>query len=198
MLTEIRFAGFGGQGILLAANIVGKAAALFQGGHATLTQSYGPEARGGASSAQLLISDEPILYPYTTQEDILVVLSQEAFAKFAPGMKPTGLLIVEEELVRVSDLPPTVHVFSIPATRLAEELGKRVVLNVVIVGFLAALTHIITKEAYLEALKASVPKALLDLNLRAFEKGYACGLSARQREALPEETAVSEPAWSEP
>lgn len=198
MLTEIRFAGFGGQGILLAANIVGKAAAIFHGGHATLTQNYGPEARGGASSAQLVISDEPILYPYTTREDILVALSQEAFAKFHAGIKPSGLLIVEEELVRVEGLAPAVRVFGIPATRLAEELGKKVVLNVVIVGFLAALGNFLPKQVFVDALTASVPKGLLDLNLHAFEKGYEKGIEAANKAALAEETAVPEPAWSEP
>ena len=81
MLTEIRIAGFGGQGVILAAAVIGKAAAIFQGGYATMTQSFGPEARGGSSSAQVILSSEPILYPYVTQPDILVVMSQEAYTR---------------------------------------------------------------------------------------------------------------------
>ena len=78
-LTEIRIAGFGGQGVILAASVIGKAAAIFQGGYATMTQSFGPEARGGSSSAQVILDGDPILYPYVTQPDILVVMSQEAY-----------------------------------------------------------------------------------------------------------------------
>src|SRR5205807_7470467 len=122
-LTEIRIAGFGGQGVTLAAAMIGKAAALFQGGYATMTQSFGPEARGGSSSAQVILSNEPILYPYVTQPDMLVVLSQEAYTRFAPELKPGGVLIMEQDLVRVDRFPAGARVFGVPATRLAEELG---------------------------------------------------------------------------
>src|SRR5437764_13331799 len=101
-LTELRIAGFGGQGVILSAIVLGKAASIYQGAFATMTQSFGPEARGGACSAQLIVSDAPILYPYVTQPDILVVMSQEAFGKFAPELKDGGILIVEQDLVRVS------------------------------------------------------------------------------------------------
>ena len=97
---EIRIAGFGGQGVILAAAVIGKAAAIFEGGYATMTQAFGPEARGGSSSAQVILSTEPILYPYVTQPDILVVMSQEAYTRFAPQLKPGGILITEQELVQ--------------------------------------------------------------------------------------------------
>jgi 2-oxoglutarate ferredoxin oxidoreductase subunit gamma len=84
MQTEIRIAGFGGQGVILAAAVIGKAGAIFQGEYAAMTQSFGPEARGGSSSAQVILSNEPILYPYVTRPDILVVMPQEAFTRFAP------------------------------------------------------------------------------------------------------------------
>ena len=103
-LTEIRVAGFGGQGVILSAVILGKAASIYENGFATMTQNFGPEARGGACSAQLVISDAPVLYPYVTRPDIMVIMSQEAYNRFAPELKPEGLLIVEEDLVRVSDL----------------------------------------------------------------------------------------------
>ena len=89
-LTEIRIAGFGGQGVILAATIIGKAASIYENGFATMTQNFGPEARGGACSAQVMLSDEPVLYPYVTQPDILVVMSQEAFTRFAPELKEGG------------------------------------------------------------------------------------------------------------
>ena len=103
-LTEIRVAGFGGQGVILSAIVLGKAASIYENGFATMTQNFGPEARGGACSAQLVLSDSPVLYPYVTRPDIMVVMSQEAYNRFAPELKPGGMLIVEEDLVRVSNL----------------------------------------------------------------------------------------------
>src|SRR3974377_1636539 len=132
-IMEIRIGGFGEHAIILADAIIGKAAAIFQGGYATMTQSFGPEARGGSSSAQVVLSDQPILYPYVTQPDVLVVMSQEAYQRFAPELKPGGILITEQELVRVDRIQPGNRVYGVPATRLAEELGRKVVLNIVMV-----------------------------------------------------------------
>src|ERR1039458_6654098 len=84
LLTEIRIGGYGGQGVILAAAVIGKAAAIYQGGYATMTQAFGPEARGGSSSAQVILSTEPILYPYVAPPDVLVVMSQEAYTRFSP------------------------------------------------------------------------------------------------------------------
>ncbi len=184
-LTEIRIAGFGGQGVILAAAIIGKAGALFQGGYATMTQSFGPEARGGSSSAQVILSSEPILYPYITQPDILVVLSQEAYSRFSPELKPGGILITEQDLVRADRIPPGARVFGVPATRLAEELGRRLVLNVVTVGFFGAVTNLLDAGALKKAVASSVPPALEKLNLEAFEKGYAYGMDGSMETPLP-------------
>ena len=93
-LTEIRVAGFGGQGVILSAIVLGKAASIYQNAFATMTQNFGPEARGGACSAQLILSGSPVLYPYVTKPDILVVMSQEAYARFIPELKDGGTLIV--------------------------------------------------------------------------------------------------------
>lgn len=186
-VTEVRIAGFGGQGVILAANILGKAASIYSPGYATLTQNYGPEARGGASSAQLVISDEPILYPYTTRPDVLVVLSQEAYTRFVDEMNPGGILLVEQDLVRLSGVPHDARVYGIPATRLAEEkLGKKIVLNVVMVGFFAAKTGLLPDEAYRGAIADSVPAAARELNMRAFDVGYEYGMK-------PNGDRVSEP-----
>jgi 2-oxoglutarate ferredoxin oxidoreductase subunit gamma len=175
MLTEIRIAGFGGQGVILAATVIGKAAAIFQGAYATMTQSFGPEARGGSSSAQVILSDTPILYPYITQPDMLVVMSQEAYMRFASELKPGGILITEQELVAVDRIPEGARVFAVPATRLAEELGRRVVLNIVMVGFFCAVTGLLDPEAVRKAVADSVPPAMRKLDLEAFDKGFEYG-----------------------
>jgi len=176
-LTEIRVAGFGGQGVILSAMVVGKAYSVFDGGFATLTQSFGPEARGGACSAQVITSDEPVLYPYITQADILVVMSQEAFTKFIPDLKPGGMLLVEQDLVQVTHLPPEVRLFRCPATRIAEQLGKRMVLNIVIVGFFAAVNCQVRPGSLRHAVAESVPEQFKDINLQAFDAGYTYGQS---------------------
>jgi 2-oxoglutarate ferredoxin oxidoreductase subunit gamma len=175
MLKELRIAGFGGQGVILSAHILGRAAAICEGGYATMTQSYGPEARGGAASAALIVSDEPILYPYLTNPDILVVMSQEAYTRFTPDLKPGGILLVEEDLVRLENLPQHLKVYGIPATRLAEKLGKKMVLNVVMVGFLCGVCKLVSEEACRKAVGDSVPARFRDLNLAAFDEGYAFG-----------------------
>ncbi len=175
-LTEIRVAGFGGQGVILSAIVLGKAASIYQGGYSTMTQNFGPEARGGACSAQLILSDSPVLYPYVTKPDILVVMSQEAYVRFVPELKDGGILIIEQDLVRVSGIRQELQVYSIPATRIAEELGKRMVLNSVIVGFFTAVTNLLDADAVRNAVADSVPPSFLDLNLKAFEKGLQYGL----------------------
>jgi 2-oxoglutarate ferredoxin oxidoreductase subunit gamma len=177
-LTEIRIAGFGGQGVILSAIVLGKAASIFQGAFATMTQNFGPEARGGACSAQLVLSETPILYPYVTKPDILVVMSQEAYARFGSDLKDGGIMIVEQDMVRVSDLKPGIQIYSVPATRIAEDLGKRMVLNSVMVGFFTAVTHLLEPDAVRKAVADSVPPSFRDLNLKAFEKGLEFGTIA--------------------
>jgi len=175
-LTEIRIAGFGGQGVILSALVLGKAASIYQNAYATMTQNFGPEARGGACSAQLIVSGTPVLYPYAAHPDVLVVMSQEAYNKFVPDLKDGGTLIVEEDLVRVSDVKGEVKVYSIPATRFAEELGKRMVLNSVMVGFFTAVTQLLEPDAVRKAIADSVPSHSKDVNLKAFDKGYEYGV----------------------
>jgi 2-oxoglutarate ferredoxin oxidoreductase subunit gamma len=189
-LTEMRLAGFGGQGVILSAIILGKAASIHQGAFATMTQSFGPEARGGACSAQLIVSDSPVLYPYVTEPDILVVMSQEAYTRFVPELKDGGILIVEQDLVRVTDLPRETRVYSVPATRLAEELGKRMVLNSVMVGFFVAVTHLLDPDAVRKAVADSVPASFRDLNLKAFEKGFEYGSNAQAIAPESEDEAI--------
>lgn len=192
-VTEIRIAGFGGQGVIMAASVIGKAACLFENGYAAMVQNFGPEARGGACSAGLIVSDEPILYPYVQQPRIFIAFSQEAFAKFRGDISPDGIALVEEDLVDPTGLPPGVQVYTIPATRIAEELGKRMMLNIVMVGFVAAITRVATVDALKKAIHASVPPKSRELNLQAFEAGYAAGASAQSRGAVEKPALLNTP-----
>ena len=189
-LTEIRISGFGGQGVILSAIVIGKAGCIFENGYSTMTQSFGPEARGGACSAQVILSNQPILYPYVTRPDILVTMSQEAYSLFTPLLNEDGILIIEQDLVRVEKLPPGVRVYGVPATRLAEELGKRMVLNIVMVGFFAAVTNVLEPEAVRQAVADSVPEAFRELNLRAFDKGFEYGTKHLSAGVEKEETEI--------
>ena len=173
--TEIRIAGFGGQGVILAGMIIGRAATIYDDKHVTLTQSFGPEARGSACSVQLIVSDEPILYPYLTSPDLLVVMSQEACARFSADLQPGGLLLYEQDLIKLGKTADSVKVYGIPATRLAEELGRKLVLNMVMVGFVTAITDLTRPDAVRRAIEDSVPTGTEALNLAAFEKGLQYG-----------------------
>jgi 2-oxoglutarate ferredoxin oxidoreductase subunit gamma len=174
--TEIRVGGLGGQGVILCASILGKAASIYEGKHATLIQAFGPEARGSACSAQVKISDKPIGYPYVKHPDILILLSQDAASQFLPTLKPDGVVLFETDLVDPSEhLPEGAKTFGIPATRFAEELGRSLVLNLIMVGFFTRVTGRLSFEAVEKAVRASVPKGTEDLNLRALRKGYDYG-----------------------
>lgn len=177
--SEIRICGLGGQGVIMAGMIVGKAASIFEDRWATLVQSFGPEARGSECSAQVMVSDQTIAFPYIRNSDIFVALSQGAYEKFVSELKDTGTLIYENELVSIDDrLPAGVKKFGIPGTRIAEEdLGRRIVFNMVMIGFLTAVTDLVNLDAMRNAVKASVPKGTEDFNLKAFNTGYEYGKS---------------------
>jgi len=169
----VRFAGFGGQGIISAGKITGKAAAIFDGKNAVMMQSYGPEARG------LVISDEVIGYPRLERPDILVVMSQEAYEKYGHNINPSGTLLIDADLVVMDGSPPPVkRVYAIPATRLADGLGRKIVANVVMLGAVVAITRIVSREAMLEAILSSVPPRTKELNERAYTTGYEKGKEA--------------------
>lgn len=171
---EIRLSGFGGQGIILAASILGKAAALYDHKHATMTQNYGPESRGGACSGQVIISDAPVSYPHLTHPDVVVAMSQEAYTKYTSDLADGGLVLIDEDLVKPAERGRQIHarLFSIPATRIAEEMGRKMVANIVMLGFLAALDHSVSPDALRQAVRESVPKGTEEFNLKAFERGY--------------------------
>ncbi|MEW6338108.1 MAG: 2-oxoacid:acceptor oxidoreductase family protein [Acidobacteriota bacterium] len=178
--SEIRVGGLGGQGVILCGHIIGKAASIYESKHATLIQAFGPEARGSACSAQVTVSDDAIGYPYVKNPDVLIIMSPDAYTQFAPQIKPGGTLLYENELIAVDErLPAGVKAVGIPATRFAEELGRRLVLNIVMVGFFAGATGLVSYEAIERAVLGSVPKGTEDLNLRALRKGYEYGLEQR-------------------
>lgn len=174
-VTDIRFSGFGGQGIIRCGLITGKALSLFDNKFATMTQSFGPEARGSACSSQLVVSDERVLYPYIVKPQILVSMSQEAFEKYVPELGEKGQLIIDQDLVKLKDLKEGIKVYSVPSTRFAEELGNRIIANLVMLGFFTAVTKVVSADAMKKALPGLVPERFLDLNIRAFDKGYQHG-----------------------
>jgi 2-oxoglutarate ferredoxin oxidoreductase subunit gamma len=166
---EVRLSGFGGQGIGLAGLLLGHAITLYDDLEAVMTQSYGPEARGGASSADVIVSDQPIDYPFVQQPDFLVALSQEAYSKFSQSVKEGALILIDEELV--SQLESD-NCYGIPATRLAEKLGRRIVTNVVMLGYFSAVTGLVSRKAVESALEDILAPKILPLNLKAFAAGY--------------------------
>lgn len=173
--TEIKFGGLGGQGVILAGMITGRAAALFDNKEATLTQAFGPEARGSACSAQVVVSDSKILYPYVTRPRILVCMSQDAYNRFSPEIADQGLLLIEQDMVKPEPIPNNAKVYGVPATRIAEELGRRMVLNIVMVGFFASISKLVSPQAMRKSVEDSVPRGTIDLNLKAFDRGYDWG-----------------------
>jgi 2-oxoglutarate ferredoxin oxidoreductase subunit gamma len=173
--TEIRIAGFGGQGIILSGYIIGKAAAIFDNKFSTLIQSFGPEARGSSCAAQLIISDSQILYPYIVQPVISVILSRDAYDKFSSELPSGGIMLIDKDLVKPDKAPKGVKIYAIPATRLAEEMGRKIVMNIITVGFFSATTGITSYEATRKAVESSVPSGTEQINLKAFEIGFEYG-----------------------
>ena len=174
-MTEIRFSGFGGQGIIRCGLITGKALAIFDNKHATMTQSFGPEARGSACSSQLVVSDDRVLYPYISIPEILISMSQEAYDKYEPELGDDGILIIDKDLVKTKPPRGKIKTYVIPSTRFAEELGNRIIANLVMLGFFTAITRVVSPEAMKKALPGLVPSRFLDLNIKAFDKGYEYG-----------------------
>lgn len=171
--VELQLGGFGGQGIILAAYILGRAATVHAGHNAVMSQSYGPESRGGACMAGVVISsDEVIAYPRVVSPDVLVIMSQEAYGRYGRNRPDTSLLIVDEDLVTLDGGREERQVLGAPATRLAEELGRRIIANIVMLGFVCGVTNLVSVETMREAVHGSVPKGTEELNLQAVERGY--------------------------
>ncbi|MDY7038194.1 MAG: 2-oxoacid:acceptor oxidoreductase family protein, partial [Thermodesulfobacteriota bacterium] len=141
----------------------------------TLVQSYGPEARGGACSAEVIISDKSINYPYVRRPDILVCMSQSGFDKFISQIKANTILLIDQDLIKVKGIDR--DFFAVPATRMAEELGRVMMANIIMLGFFTAITKVVSVDAVRNAVVQSVPKGTEDMNTAAFYKGCDYGLA---------------------
>jgi 2-oxoglutarate ferredoxin oxidoreductase subunit gamma len=175
--VEIRIGGFGGQGIIRTGLILATASCVYGDKNAIQTASYGPESRGGRCKSEVIISDEDIDFPKVEHPDILVAMSQEAYLQYVDGLKENGILILDPDLVPNQRENLKVRIYEVPVTKIAEGLGKKIVANVVMMGAFAAITNLLGLEHLKESIRRNVPKAFIDLNLTAFEKGYEYGKS---------------------
>lgn len=167
---EIRLSGLGGQGIITLGRVLGTGLALGHGYFVTQTQSYGPEARGGSSRCDLVVSSRPISYPKAQDLDLLVALSQDACNAYYRFLKPGGLLVLESELVRQ---PPTNMFLGLPFTALArDKVGVLQAMNTVVLGALTLLLPFAQQRLMRKALEDSLPAKIREANVRAFQLGY--------------------------
>ncbi len=171
---NIRFSGFGGQGIVLSGFIMGNAA-INEDKNAIQNQSYGSESRGGACRSDVIISDRNINELSPPEVDVLVSMSHSAFEKYVPMLKKKGTLIIDSDLVFPEDVKKFKY-YGIPATDIAyKKFGRKIIGNMVMIGYVTAITKILTKKAVKESIKSNVPKGTEDLNIKAFEEGYKLG-----------------------
>ena len=171
MRTEIRIAGTGGMGVVLAGVILGRAAVLYGGLDAVQTQSYGSEARGTAAKSEVIISSNPIKYPKVRKSDILVAMSQKAFDMFASDIREGSTIIVDEDIVDSSNQPVDCKIIKIPAMRTADELGRRMIANMVMLGAVAKISGIIEIEDIENAVADMVPVNTIEINKKALDAG---------------------------
>jgi len=178
MKKEMRICGFGGQGVILSGFIFGKAASVFMDYNAVQSQSYGPEARGGAARSEVIISDEKIGYPRPTSVDFFIAMSQEAFDTYRKDIRKDTVVVIDPDLVPKHNIGQPVH--KVHAQKIAEKLGNKIVTNIVMVGAATAIFDFLKHDAVREAVVDSVPKKFTELNKKAFEKGIEAGKNARE------------------
>ena len=176
MKKDIRICGFGGQGVILAGFIIGKAASVFMDYHAVQSQSYGPEARGGAARSEIIISDEKIGYPRPIGVDCLVAMSQESFDSYRDDIRDDTIIILDPDLVKKHDIGRPLY--KVTAQKIAEELGNKIVTNIVMVGAFTSIFGMLKPDAVKESVIDSVPKRFTELNIKAFERGLEAGKNA--------------------
>ena len=175
MRVEVRFAGFGGQGIIKSGIITAAAACLHGGKNAVQTQSYGPESRGGACKSEVVISEEEIDFPKVDEPDVLVAMSQHAYNEYSDSVKAGGTMILDPDMIPREKELKNIRVYRVPATSIAEELGRKIVANIVMLGAFVAITQTLDVDAIKESILSNIPKGTEALNLKAFEKGYEYG-----------------------
>lgn len=176
---ELRFSGAGGQGLILAGVIMAEAASIYEGKQAVQSQSYGPEARGGASKSEVIISDVPIDYPKATKVDALLALTQEACDKYVHDLKEGGVLLLDSDLVK--RMPEgNFKITKFPIINTAKnEVGREIVANIVALGAMVALSGVVSKANAEKAVVSRVPEAFVELNRKAFTLGYEKAMAAK-------------------
>ena len=180
---EVRIAGLGGQGIVTAGVMIGRAASVFGGKNVTLAQSYGPESRGGASKVEVIVSDEKINYPKLRKPSLVAVMSQEAYRKNVDDLTGDTIVIIDPDMIQDNQLNHTAKTYRVPATSIAEHLGKKIVSNMVMVGAIIGLTNMVETAAVEKAIAKYTPRGTEQLNITAFKSGYdfAQGLLQEQK-----------------
>jgi len=182
--TEVKLGGFGGQGIISAGRIIGQAAAIHDKLEACFTQSYGPEARGGAAGSQVVISSEPIHHPHPIQPTSMIILSQGAYEKYVPALAPGGVLVIDDELVILSpEHREDITTYGISATKIAAQAGNNRAANTAMLGFWTGIVNVVSREAMRQSVAESVPPKTVDLNLKVFDIGYQSGLMVLEKES---------------
>jgi pyruvate/2-oxoacid:ferredoxin oxidoreductase beta subunit/Pyruvate/2-oxoacid:ferredoxin oxidoreductase gamma subunit len=175
--TEVQLGGFGGQGVISAGRIIGQAAALYDKLEACFTQSYGPEARGGAAGSQVIIASSPIHHPHLIQPTSLIIMSQGAYAKYVPTLSPGGTLLIDDGLVELpTDHRTDISTFGIPATKIAEQAGSNRAANTVMLGFWTGIVGVVSREAMRQSVAESVPSKMTEMNLKVFDIGFEKGV----------------------
>ena len=179
--TEVQLGGFGGQGIMSAGRMIGQAATLYDKIEACFTQSYGPEARGGAAGAQVVVASEPIHHPHLIAPTSAIIMSQEAYDKYVPDLAADGILLIDDGLVILpDDRRQDLKIYGIPATQIAEELGNARAANSVMLGFWAGIVGAISQGAMRQSVVDSVPPKTLEINLKGFDVGFDKGLELKK------------------
>jgi 2-oxoglutarate ferredoxin oxidoreductase subunit gamma len=173
--SRIVFSGSGGQGVITAAIILAKAAAVFENKNAIQSQSYGAAARGGATRTDIIISDSEINFPKVVQPNILVCLTQESYNKFSPIIRPGGLLLVDSKYVTIAKKVDAKHIALPMFDTVVKEIGKPIVFNICMLGTLMGISKLIKPESILKVLETTIPQGFMDMNKRALELGMTMG-----------------------
>jgi 2-oxoglutarate ferredoxin oxidoreductase subunit beta len=179
--TDVQLGGFGGQGIMSAGRIIGQAATIYDKIEACFTQSYGPEARGGAAGSQVVVAAEPIHHPHLIAPTSAIIMSQEAYVKYVPNLAANGTLLIDDGLVKLpADHRQDLKIYGIAATQIAEECGNARAANSAMLGFWAAIVGAVSQEAMRQSLTDSVPPKTLEVNLKVFDVGFEKGLELKK------------------
>ncbi len=177
--SRLVFSGSGGQGVITAAIILAKAAAIFENKNAIQSQSYGAAARGGATRSDIIIDDSEIYFPKVIQPNILVTLTQESYNKFAPIIRPGGLLLVDSKYVTIEKKVDAKHIALPMFDTVIKKIGKPIVFNICMLGVLIGISELIRPESILKVLKTTIPENFMEMNEKALDLGLAMGKKER-------------------